>query len=139
MNKIQVGTGASPNIKNVKSRVGSLANASYKPGGGNIKIESHKVDMSKAAPKVKATSTYKSQGGNKKVRGLYRGIKNLEKYVINSIQRSKLIAATCSSLLRNCNKLTSKLQFSQIGIITRVLVTSTVTVICAREFLSFSS
>ncbi|XP_037092026.1 microtubule-associated protein tau-like isoform X2 [Pollicipes pollicipes] len=67
MNKVQVGTAASPNIKNVKSRIGSLANSSYKPGGGNIKIESHKIDVSKASTKIQAKSSYKPGGGTKKI------------------------------------------------------------------------
>ena len=67
MNKVQVGNAASPNIKNVKSRIGSLANTSYKPGGGNVKIESHKVDVSSASTKIQAKSNYKPGGGNKKV------------------------------------------------------------------------
>ncbi len=34
----------SPNLKQVRSKIGSLSNASYKPGGGDVKIESHKLD-----------------------------------------------------------------------------------------------
>ncbi|KOX74503.1 hypothetical protein WN51_00486, partial [Melipona quadrifasciata] len=33
MNKIQVGAAPSPNLKTVRSKIGSLENASYKPGG----------------------------------------------------------------------------------------------------------
>ena len=44
MNKIKVGSAASPNIKEVKSKIGSLSQAStYKPSGGNVKIESKKL------------------------------------------------------------------------------------------------
>jgi hypothetical protein len=44
MNKIVVGVTASPNLKQVRSKIGSLENASYKPGGGEVKIESRKLE-----------------------------------------------------------------------------------------------
>lgn len=44
MNKIVVGMTGSPNLKQVRSKIGSLRNAGYKPGGGDVKIESHKLD-----------------------------------------------------------------------------------------------
>ena len=69
MNKVEVGKTASPNIKNVKSKIGSLNNATYKPGGGNVKIESKKIDFSKAASRIEAKNdTYTPKGGEKKVR-----------------------------------------------------------------------
>jgi hypothetical protein len=43
MNKIVVGVTASPNLKQVRSKIGSLQNAAYKPGGGDVKIESRKL------------------------------------------------------------------------------------------------
>lgn len=42
MNKIQVGATPSPNLKVVRSKIGSLENATHKPGGGNVKIETKK-------------------------------------------------------------------------------------------------
>ena len=44
MNKIVVGVTASPNLKQVRSKIGSLDNAAYKPGGGEVKIESRKLE-----------------------------------------------------------------------------------------------
>lgn len=68
MNKIQVGAAPSPNLKAVKSKIGSLANTTHKPGGGNIKIESHKIDFSKTQPRIAAKNeTYAPGGGDKKV------------------------------------------------------------------------
>lgn len=67
MNKIQVGHAPSPNLKAVRSKIGSLDNASYKPGGGNVKIETKKIEI-KAAPKIEAKNDkYTPRGGEKKV------------------------------------------------------------------------
>lgn len=68
MNKVEVGKTASPNLKQVKSKIGSLNNTSYKPGGGNIRIESKKLDFSKASSRITAKNDeYKPKGGDKKV------------------------------------------------------------------------
>lgn len=68
MNKIQVGSAPSPNLKTVRSKIGSLENASYKPGGGKVKIENRKLDFSKAQPKIAAKNEkYTPSGGDKKV------------------------------------------------------------------------
>lgn len=69
MNKIQVGAAPSPNLKVVRSKIGSLDNASYKPGGGKVKIENRKLDFgSKAQPKIAAKNDkYMPSGGDKKV------------------------------------------------------------------------
>lgn len=70
MNKIQVGATPSPNLKVVKSKIGSLQNATHKPGGGNVKIETKKVDI-KAAPRIEAKNeSYQPRGGDKKVRNI---------------------------------------------------------------------
>lgn len=87
MNKIEVGFAPSPNLKKVQSKIGSLDNATHKPGesvvfvraiienswnqlrlgGGNVKIESRKLDI-KAAPRIEAKNqAYVSRGGDKKV------------------------------------------------------------------------
>lgn len=55
---------------NVKSKVGSLQNTAYKPGGGDKKIETVKLDFKeKAKPKVASTVniTHKPGGGGVKV------------------------------------------------------------------------
>ncbi|KAA5635113.1 hypothetical protein F3G58_34660 [Pseudomonas aeruginosa] len=55
---------------NAKSKVGSLQNASYKPGGGDKKIETVKLDFGeKAKSKVGSTAniTHKPGGGAIKV------------------------------------------------------------------------
>ena len=67
MNKIKVGMTSSPNLKKIQSKVGSLSNASYKPGGGDFKIKSQKLDW-KAQPKTVALNNgYTPKGGDKKV------------------------------------------------------------------------
>ena len=69
MNKIEVGKSASPNLKQVKSKIGSLGNTSYKPGGGKVKIETKKIDFSKTGSRIAAKNEeYKPGGGDKKVR-----------------------------------------------------------------------
>ncbi|XP_076639951.1 microtubule-associated protein tau isoform X2 [Colletes latitarsis] len=68
MNKVQVGSAPSPNLKTVRSKIGSLDNASYKPGGGKVKIENRKLDFSKAQPKIAAKNEkYTPSGGDKKI------------------------------------------------------------------------
>ena len=58
---------SSPNLKKVQSKVGSLANAKHRPGGGEFKIKSQKLDW-KVEPRTKALNeTYIPQGGDKKV------------------------------------------------------------------------
>ena len=67
MNKIKVGMTSSPNLKKVQSKVGSLSNASYRPGGGEFKIKSQKLDW-KAQPRTRAFNDgYTPKGGDKKV------------------------------------------------------------------------
>lgn len=67
MNKVQVGHAPSPNLKAVRSKIGSLDNATYKPGGGHVKIESKKIEI-KAAPRIEAKNDkYMPKGGEKKV------------------------------------------------------------------------
>uniref|UniRef100_A0A336LIK0 Microtubule-associated protein n=1 Tax=Culicoides sonorensis TaxID=179676 RepID=A0A336LIK0_CULSO len=67
MNKIQVGYTPSPNLKQVKSKIGSLENATHKPGGGNVKIENRKIEI-KAAPRIEAKNDkYVPRGGDKKI------------------------------------------------------------------------
>lgn len=67
MNKIQVGAAPSPNLKKVTSKIGSLQNAHYKPGGGKVKIESRKLEW-KADSRIAAKNEeYVPGGGDKKV------------------------------------------------------------------------
>lgn len=67
MNKIQVGKAPPPNLRQVRSKIGSLDNATHKPGGGNIKIETKKLDF-KAQPRIEAKNDrYAPKGGEKKV------------------------------------------------------------------------
>lgn len=72
MNKIQVGSAPSPNIKAVKSKIGSLDNTTYKPGGGKVKIENRKLDFNNVTPKIAAKNeAYTPSGGAKKVKSCY--------------------------------------------------------------------
>ncbi|CAG9766831.1 unnamed protein product [Ceutorhynchus assimilis] len=67
MNKIQVGSAPSPNLKVVKSKIGSLDNATYKPGGGKVKIEHKKLDFKNAGSRIEAKNDkYVPKGGEKK-------------------------------------------------------------------------
>lgn len=73
MNKIQVGNAPSPNIKAVKSKIGSLDNATYKPGGGKVKIENRKIEFGNVTPRIAAKNdAYVPSGGAKKVK-LFNG------------------------------------------------------------------
>lgn len=57
-------------VWNAKSKIGSLENTTHKPGGGDKKIESVKLDFKdKAKPKVgsKDNMTHKPGGGKVKV------------------------------------------------------------------------
>lgn len=68
MNKIQVGSAPSPNLKVVKSKIGSLQNTTHKPGGGHIKIEHKKIDVSCTTSRIAAKNdTYVPGGGDKKI------------------------------------------------------------------------
>lgn len=67
MNKIQVGSAPSPNLKVVRSKIGSLENYTHKPGGGKVKIENRKLEW-KAQPRIEAKNDkYAPSGGEKKV------------------------------------------------------------------------
>lgn len=67
MNRIKVGMTASPDLKKVQSKVGSLANAKHRPGGGEFKIKSQKLEW-KVEPRTKALNEgYVPHGGAKKV------------------------------------------------------------------------
>jgi microtubule-associated protein tau len=67
MNKIQVGFAPSPNLKAARSKIGSLDNATHKPGGGNVKIETRKIQID-AKPRIGARNDmYAPAGGDKKI------------------------------------------------------------------------
>lgn len=69
MNKIHVGSAPSPNLKAVKSKIGSLENATHKPTGGKVKIENKKLDFSNVTPRIAAKNdAYAPSGGEKKVK-----------------------------------------------------------------------
>ena len=68
MNKVVVGVSPSPNISKTSSKIGSLANSNYKPGGGQVRIENRKLEWN-AAPRTKTVNRdYTPGGGDKKVR-----------------------------------------------------------------------
>jgi len=88
MNKIKVGNTPSPNIKEVKSKVGSLGGTTHKAGGGKITIVHNKLNW-KAESKVGSMSNLKYQpgGGNVKIDSQKIDIKAASK--IGSLQNVK--------------------------------------------------
>ena len=74
MNKVVVGVSPSPNISKSSSKIGSLANSNYKPGGGQVKIENRKLEWN-AAPRTKTVNKdYTPGGGDKKVKSQYSNL-----------------------------------------------------------------
>jgi microtubule-associated protein tau len=67
MNKVKVGMSQSPNIKQVRSKVGSLSNATHRAGGGDIRIEHRKLDWKAEGRTDALNSKYKPGGGDKKI------------------------------------------------------------------------
>ncbi|KPM05522.1 microtubule-associated protein tau-like protein, partial [Sarcoptes scabiei] len=68
INKIVVGTAKGPNLKNVRSKIGSLNNVHHKPAGGDKKIESQKLNWeTKSRVGSLDNATHKPQGGKVKV------------------------------------------------------------------------
>lgn len=67
MNKIKVGNAAPPNLREIRSKIGSLSNAAHKPGGGNVKIESKKLEFNVQSRIAAKNETYTPGGGEKKV------------------------------------------------------------------------
>ena len=50
-----------------QSKVGSLKNATHVPGGGNVQIESRKLDFSYASPKVGSKTDYQPARSDVKI------------------------------------------------------------------------
>lgn len=69
MNKVVVGTSPSPNLKVVRSKVGSMDNVKHKAGGGQVKVETKKIDLTNVKSKVGSTDNiqHRPSGGEKKV------------------------------------------------------------------------
>uniref|UniRef100_G3UDR8 Microtubule-associated protein n=1 Tax=Loxodonta africana TaxID=9785 RepID=G3UDR8_LOXAF len=66
----RTGTNAStPDLKNVRSKVGSTENIKHQPGGGKVQIQNKKVDISKVSSKCgsKANIKHKPGGGDVKI------------------------------------------------------------------------
>lgn len=92
MNKIQVGNAPSPNLKQVRSKIGSLDNATHKPGGGNIKIESKKLEF-KGTPRIEAKNDkYQPKVAEKKVR---------DRYKTNTLQPLLKVCASHPQIIHN--------------------------------------
>ncbi len=68
MNRVKVGMSSSPNLKQVKSKIGSMSNSSHRPGGGEIKIENRKLNWRSEGRTVAKNEGYTPKGGDKKVR-----------------------------------------------------------------------
>ena len=67
MNKVKVGMSNSPNLKQVRSKIGSMNNATHKPGGGAVKIENRKLDWKSGGRTQARNEHYTPKGGEKKV------------------------------------------------------------------------
>lgn len=67
MNKIKVGNAPPPNLREVRSKIGSLSNATHKPGGGNVKIENKKLEFNVQSRITAKNDNYTPGGGDKKV------------------------------------------------------------------------
>lgn len=67
MNKIKVGNAPPPKLREVKSKIGSLQNATHKPGGGNVKIETKKLEFNVQSRIAAKNENYAPKGGDKKV------------------------------------------------------------------------
>ncbi|XP_069907006.1 microtubule-associated protein 4 isoform X42 [Oryctolagus cuniculus] len=62
-------TASAPDLKNVRSKVGSTENIKHQPGGGRVQIQNKKVDISKVSSKCgsKANIKHKPGGGDVKI------------------------------------------------------------------------
>ncbi|XP_040301147.1 microtubule-associated protein 4 isoform X9 [Herpailurus yagouaroundi] len=60
---------STPDLKNVRSKVGSTENIKHQPGGGRVQIQNKKVDISKVSSKCgsKANIKHKPGGGDVKI------------------------------------------------------------------------
>ncbi|XP_027761766.1 microtubule-associated protein 4 isoform X11 [Empidonax traillii] len=60
---------SAPDLKNVRSKVGSTDNIKHQPGGGKVQIQNKKVDLSKVSSKCgsKANIKHKPGGGDVKI------------------------------------------------------------------------
>jgi len=67
MNKVVVGYTPSPNLKKIHSKVGSLSNTTHRPGGGQVKIESRKLDWQTTSRTKTLNDGYTPGGGDKKI------------------------------------------------------------------------
>lgn len=63
MNKVVVGTAPSPNLNVSQSRIGSLANAHHRPGGGQVRIESRRLDWCNTGPRTNSVREGYTPGG----------------------------------------------------------------------------
>uniref|UniRef100_A0A5K3F752 Microtubule-associated protein n=1 Tax=Mesocestoides corti TaxID=53468 RepID=A0A5K3F752_MESCO len=77
--------------RRITSKIGSLANANYKPGGGNVKILSTKADYSHAQSKCnsKANLKYKPGGGDVQIVDNKLTFKEEGKSRVNSFANAK--------------------------------------------------
>lgn len=66
--KAPVGQAPKPDLKNVRSKIGSLDNIKHKPKGGEVKVTTQKLEW-RAAPKVGSldNAAHKPGGGDKKI------------------------------------------------------------------------
>ena len=70
MNKVKLSLTATPNLRQVSSKIGSLNNATHRPGGGDIKIERRKLDWKVESRTQAKNDGYVPQGGDKKVKNI---------------------------------------------------------------------
>ncbi|GFY72747.1 uncharacterized protein TNIN_387731 [Trichonephila inaurata madagascariensis] len=79
--KAPVGLAPNPNLKNIRSKIGSFDNIRYKPGGGDKKVISTKKLEWKAAPKIGSLDHSFKSGEKKHGKGHSKGEPKEEKLV----------------------------------------------------------
>ncbi len=62
-----MGMSNSPNLKQVRSKIGSLSNSTHRPGGGEVKIENRKLEWRSEGRTQARNDGYTPKGGDKKV------------------------------------------------------------------------
>ncbi|XP_036189589.1 microtubule-associated protein 4 isoform X17 [Myotis myotis] len=79
---------STPDLKNVRAKVGSTENIRHQPGGGRVQIQSKKVDISKVSSKCgsKANIKHKPGGGDVKIESQKLNFKEKAQAKVGSLE-----------------------------------------------------